>query len=27
LTATEVKQRVHEHYHCQPEEPLTQNAA
>ena len=27
LTATEIKQRVHDHYHCQPEEPLTQNAA
>ena len=26
LTAPEVKQRVHEHYRCQPEEPLTQNA-
>src|SRR5262249_4066058 len=24
LTASEVKQRVHEHYRCQPEEPLTQ---
>ncbi|HSD62042.1 MAG TPA: IS630 family transposase [Burkholderiales bacterium] len=27
LTATEVKQRVHEHYRCEPQEPLTQNAA
>ena len=27
LTAAEVKQRVHEHYHCEPQEPLTQNAA
>jgi len=27
LTAAEVKQRVHEHYHCEPHEPLTQNAA
>ena len=27
LTAAEVKQRVHEHYHCDPYEPLTQNAA
>ena len=27
LSATEVKQRVHEHYHCEPQEPLTQKAA
>lgn len=27
LTGAEVKQRVHEHYHCEPQEPLTQNAA
>jgi hypothetical protein len=27
LTAAEVKQRVHEHYHCEPHEPLTQSAA
>ncbi len=27
LSATEVKQRVHEHYHCEPQKPLTQNAA
>jgi transposase len=27
LSAAEVKQRVHEHYHCEPQEPLTQNAA
>jgi hypothetical protein len=27
LTATEIKQRVQEHYQCDPQEPLTQNAA
>lgn len=27
LTATEVKLRVHEYYHCEPQAPLTQNAA
>ena len=27
LTGAEIKQRVHEHYHCEPQEPLTQNAA
>ena len=27
LSADEVKQRVHEHYHAEPHEPLTQNAA
>lgn len=27
LTAAEVKHRVPEHYHCDPQEPLTQNAA
>jgi transposase len=27
LSAAEVKQRVHEHYHCEPHEPLTQLAA
>lgn len=27
LSAAEVKQRVHEHYHCNPQEPLTQKAA
>src|SRR5262245_15138564 len=27
LTAAEVKQRVHEHYHCEPHESLTQKAA
>ncbi len=27
LTAEEVKQRVHEHYHCEAHEPLTQSAA
>jgi transposase len=27
LTAAEIKRRVHDHYHCPHEEPLTQNAA
>jgi hypothetical protein len=27
LSATEIRQRVHEHYHCEPQEPLAQNAA
>lgn len=27
LTAAEVKQRVHEHYHCEPQEPIAQQAA
>ena len=27
MTAAEVKQRVHEHYHCDPHESLTQKAA
>ena len=27
LTAGEIKQRVHEHYRCEPQEPLAQNAA
>ena len=27
LSAAEVKQRVHEHYHCEPLEPLAQHAA
>lgn len=27
LTAAEIQQRVHEHYHCEPEPPLKQNAA
>jgi hypothetical protein len=27
LSAAEVKQRVHEHYHCEPQESLTQKAA
>jgi len=27
LSAVEVKQRVHEHYHCETHEPLAQNAA
>jgi hypothetical protein len=27
LSADEVKQRVHEHYHTEPHDPLTQNAA
>jgi transposase len=27
LSAAEVKQRVHDHYHCDAHEPLTQNAA
>src|SRR5436309_3370266 len=27
LTPAEVKQRVHEHFRCEPHEPLTQNAA
>lgn len=27
LTTAEVKQRVHEHYHCEPQDSLTQKAA
>jgi hypothetical protein len=27
LSAAEVKQRVHEHYHCEPQDSLTQKAA
>jgi hypothetical protein len=27
LSAAEVKQRVHEHYHCEAHEPLTQRAS
>ena len=27
LSADEVKQRVHQHYHCEPHEPIAQKAA
>ena len=27
LTAAEVKKRVHQHYHCEPQDSLTQKAA
>ena len=26
LTAEELRQRVHDHYHCEPHDPLTQQA-